>query len=152
MHPPIEHLLPDPTAAQPGPPAAGTGSSLGTDSSVNQAGESQQPMLSEEGPNEGQTEEEVTEQIQARLPGANWRERIGAAGTSLEQQRVSPIVELSMLLVRASAATLPHTFVGCTTCLHCCCLLSLVGSRAVAPAVALDNCMQVLLQSSACCW
>lgn len=45
-------------------------------------------------------EEEVNEQIQARLPGPNWRERIGAAGTSLEQQRVSPIVELSMILVR----------------------------------------------------
>ena len=45
-------------------------------------------------------EEDVTEQIQARLPGTNWKAIIGAAGTPMEQQRVSPIVELSMLLVR----------------------------------------------------
>lgn len=52
-----------------------------------------------QGSNATQTEEEVREQIQARLPGTEWKARIGAAGTSMEQQRVSPIVELSMLLV-----------------------------------------------------
>ncbi len=48
------------------------------------------------------TEEEAREQIQARLPGADWKARIGAAGTPMEQQRVSPIVEVSMLLVSQS--------------------------------------------------
>lgn len=49
----------------------------------------------------GQTEEEARQQIQERLPGGEeWKARIGAAGTPLEQQRVSPIVELSMLLVQ----------------------------------------------------
>lgn len=48
-----------------------------------------------------QTEEEARQQIQERLPGGEeWKARIGAAGTPLEQQRVSPIVELSMLLVQ----------------------------------------------------
>ena len=40
--------------------------------------------------------------LQARLPGAEWRtwkERSGAAGLTQEQQRSSPMVELSMLLV-----------------------------------------------------
>ncbi|KAK9816796.1 hypothetical protein WJX72_005198 [[Myrmecia] bisecta] len=36
--------------------------------------------------------------VQKRLPGTNWRERYGAAGTAGEQRRSSPIVELSMLL------------------------------------------------------
>ena len=45
-------------------------------------------------------EEEARQQIQERLPGGDWKARIGAAGTPLEQQRVSPIVELSMLLVQ----------------------------------------------------
>ena len=49
---------------------------------------------------QAQTDEEAREQIQDRLPGADWKARIGAAGTPMEQQRVSPIVELSMLLVR----------------------------------------------------
>ena len=48
------------------------------------------------------SEEEMREEIQARLPGAEWKARIGAAGTPMEQQRVSPIVELSMLLVMTS--------------------------------------------------
>ena len=46
------------------------------------------------------SEEEMREEIQARLPGTEWKARIGAAGTPMEQQRVSPIVELSMLLVQ----------------------------------------------------
>ena len=94
--------MPPSDAAQPARPQQPTVTEQSTDSNLNEAGESQHPMLSEEDANEGQTEAEVTEQIQARLPGANWRERIGAAGTSLEQQRVSPIVELSMLLVRTT--------------------------------------------------
>lgn len=47
-----------------------------------------------------EAEEETDRVIQGRLPGGEeWKARIGAAGTPLEQQRVSPIVELSMLLV-----------------------------------------------------
>lgn len=105
LPPANEQALPHSNAAQSAHPAAPTGSRRGTDSTdstLNEANEPQQPMLSEEEANEGQTEAEVTEEIQARLPGANWRERIGAAGTSVEQQRVSPIVELSMLLVRTT--------------------------------------------------
>ena len=48
------------------------------------------------------------EALQARLPsGSAWREqggaleRHGAAGTPTDQHRASPIVEVSMLLVRA---------------------------------------------------
>ena len=52
------------------------------------------------------TEEEVREQIQARLPGTDWKALIGAAGTPMEQQRVSPIVELSMLLVCCATSAL----------------------------------------------
>lgn len=48
---------------------------------------------------EAHEEEEARQQIQERLPGGDWKARIGTAGTPLEQQRVSPIVELSMLLV-----------------------------------------------------
>ncbi|KAL3163301.1 hypothetical protein ABBQ32_009693 [Trebouxia sp. C0010 RCD-2024] len=47
---------------------------------------------------EAHEEEEARQQIQERLPGGDWKARIGTAGTPLEQQRVSPIVELSMLL------------------------------------------------------
>ncbi|KAL0027014.1 hypothetical protein WJX79_008750 [Trebouxia sp. C0005] len=55
------------------------------------------PETAENGDSQG-TEKEVREQIQARLPGTDWKAIIGAAGTPMEQQRVSPIVELSMLL------------------------------------------------------
>ena len=37
---------------------------------------------------------------QARLPGREWRERHGAAGVPSDERRGSPIVELSLLLVR----------------------------------------------------
>ena len=73
---------------------------LGSSDNQNEA-QTNQAEVSEANVNEAElNEEDVNEQIQARLPGLNWRERIGAAGTSLEQQRVSPIVELSMILVR----------------------------------------------------
>lgn len=48
---------------------------------------------------EAREEEEARQQIQERLPGGDWKALIGTAGTPLEQQRVSPIVELSMILV-----------------------------------------------------
>ena len=37
---------------------------------------------------------------QARLPGPEWRERYGAAGVPAGERRSSPIVEISLLLVR----------------------------------------------------
>ncbi len=39
------------------------------------------------------------EDAQSRLPGLEWKTRVGTAGTALEQRRNSPIVELSLLLV-----------------------------------------------------
>jgi hypothetical protein len=36
-----------------------------------------------------------------RLPGAEWRERCGPMGIPADERRSSPIVELSLLLVRA---------------------------------------------------
>lgn len=56
---------------------------------------------------EAHGEEEARQQIQERLPGGDWKARIGTAGTPLEQQRVSPIVELSMILVQEPAP--PHS-------------------------------------------
>lgn len=41
---------------------------------------------------------------QARLPGKEWRERHGAAGVPSDERRGSPIVELSLLLVRPACA------------------------------------------------
>ena len=35
-----------------------------------------------------------------RLPGAEWRERCGPMGIPADERRSSPIVELSLLLVR----------------------------------------------------
>ncbi|BDA42593.1 probable ATP-dependent helicase hrq1 [Coccomyxa sp. Obi] len=41
---------------------------------------------------------DVREEVQARLPGKEWRERHGAAGVPSDERRGSPIVELSLLL------------------------------------------------------
>lgn len=41
-------------------------------------------------------------EIEKRLPGPEWKERSGAAGTTADQRRNSPIVELSLLLVSSS--------------------------------------------------
>ncbi|EFJ42855.1 hypothetical protein VOLCADRAFT_97014 [Volvox carteri f. nagariensis] len=40
----------------------------------------------------------VVRQLLAQLPGPEWKEHHGAAGTPLEQQRESPIVEVALLL------------------------------------------------------
>lgn len=72
-------------------------SDMGPEVGTTEVGDTE--MAPETGPREAQTEEEVREQIQARLPGTEWKARLGTAGTAMEQQRVSPIVELSMLLV-----------------------------------------------------
>ena len=63
---------------------------------------------------EAQTEEEARQQILERLPGVDWKARIGTAGTPMEQQRVSPIVELSMLLVSFTALAC-----NCFPSMHC---------------------------------
>lgn len=39
-------------------------------------------------------------ELAKRLPGSDWRARVGTAGTFAEQRRKSPIVELSQILVR----------------------------------------------------
>lgn len=44
--------------------------------------------------------EEEEGNVQDRLPGADWREQHGAAGVQADKRRSSPIVELSLLLVR----------------------------------------------------
>ncbi len=39
-------------------------------------------------------------ELQARLPGPEWKERHGAAGVGKHEKRGSPMVELSLILVR----------------------------------------------------
>ena len=85
-----------PRQAEAGHRKAGHNEAKQNDAGQNAPG---QPELGQDEFELNGTEQSVTEAIQARLPGANWRERIGTAGTSMEQQRNSPIVELSMLLV-----------------------------------------------------
>ena len=46
-------------------------------------------------------EQEAAKEVQMRLPGKDWKERHGAAGVQAEKRRSSPIVELSLLLVRS---------------------------------------------------
>jgi hypothetical protein len=56
-------------------------------------------MWQEEGGGEAEEDD-----AQSRLPepaASGWKERHGAAGVNLHQHRSSPIVELSLLLVRA---------------------------------------------------
>lgn len=49
-------------------------------------------------------------QLQARLPtGDLWKARAGPAGTHTDERRTSPIVEISLLLVRAFLYLCSHT-------------------------------------------
>ena len=56
--------------------------------------------------------------VQARLPGADWKARYGAAGVGQDQKRNSPIVEISMLLVRRGPLVSARTKLCCITCMQ----------------------------------
>jgi hypothetical protein len=50
--------------------------------------------------------------MQARLPGPEWKERYGAAGTPADERRSSPIVEISLLLARHTPGSSPVRVCG----------------------------------------
>ncbi|GLI69803.1 hypothetical protein VaNZ11_014504 [Volvox africanus] len=51
-----------------------------------------------EGGGAGAADSRVVRELLSRLPGPEWREKHGAAGTPLEHRRDSPIVEMALLL------------------------------------------------------
>jgi len=56
--------------------------------------------IAEQAGRERAASEAALAELQARLPGPEWKERHGAAGVGKHEKRGSPMVELSLILVR----------------------------------------------------
>ena len=56
--------------------------------------------ISDQAERDRRASEAALAELQARLPGPDWKERHGAAGVSKHEKRGSPMVELSLILVR----------------------------------------------------
>ena len=76
--------------------------------------------LADQAERDRKASEAALAELQARLPGPDWKERHGAAGVGKHQKRGSPMVELSLILVRSRRHTVPLRSANC--CLHCLCL------------------------------